>query len=61
MENFVNSKSGKSFKSIDPSNEKEFAEISLAEEFEVNKLLKQLTMLFMENGQKFYHLKELNI
>ncbi len=33
---FVNSKSNKSFKSIDPSNEKEFAEISLAEEFEVN-------------------------
>ena len=30
---FVNSKSGFSFKSIDPSNEKEFAEISLAEEF----------------------------
>ena len=34
--NFVNSKTGKSFTSIDPSNEKEFAEISLAEEFEVN-------------------------
>ena len=33
---FVNSKTGKSFTSIDPSNEKEFAEISLAEEFEVN-------------------------
>ena len=33
---FVNSKSDNSFKSIDPSNEKEFAEISLAEEFEVN-------------------------
>ena len=33
---FVNSKSGSSFKSIDPSNEKVFAEINLAEEFEVN-------------------------
>ena len=30
---FINSKSDSSFKSIDPSNEKEFAEISLAEEF----------------------------
>ena len=33
---FTESKSGKSFKSIDPSTEKDFAEISLAEEYEVN-------------------------
>ena len=33
---FVESKSGNSFRTIDPSTEKEFAEISLAEEFEVN-------------------------
>ena len=33
---FVESQSGNSFKTIDPSNEKEFAEISAAEEFEVN-------------------------
>ena len=33
---FTESKSGKSLKSIDPSTEKEFAEISLAEEYEVN-------------------------
>ena len=33
---FVESQSGNSFKTIDPSNEKEFAEISTAEEFEVN-------------------------
>ena len=33
---FVESKSGNSFTTIDPSTEKEFAEISLAEEFEVN-------------------------
>ena len=33
---FVESQSGKSFKTIDPSNEKEFAEISAAGEFEVN-------------------------
>ena len=33
---FTESKSGKSFKSIDPSTENEFAEISLAEEYEVN-------------------------
>ena len=33
---FVESKSGKSFKTIDPSNEKEFAEVSAAEEYEVN-------------------------
>ena len=33
---FTESKSGKSFKSIDPSTEKEFAEICLAEEYEVN-------------------------
>ena len=33
---FVESKSGKSFKTIDPSTEKEFAEVSAAEEYEVN-------------------------
>ena len=33
---FVESKSGKSFKTIDPSTEKEFAEVSVAEEYEVN-------------------------
>ena len=33
---FVESQSGNSFKTIDPSNEKEFAEISAAEEFDVN-------------------------
>ena len=33
---FVDSKSGKSFKTIDPSTETEFAEICAAEEFEVN-------------------------
>jgi aldehyde dehydrogenase (NAD+)/betaine-aldehyde dehydrogenase len=33
---FVDSKSGKSFKTIDPSTETEFAEICVAEEFEVN-------------------------
>ena len=33
---FVESQSGNSFKTIDPSTEKEFAEISAAEEFEVN-------------------------
>ena len=33
---FVESQSGKSFKTIDPSTEKEFAEICAAEEFEVN-------------------------
>ena len=33
---FVESQSGSSFKSVDPSTEKEFAEICAAEEFEVN-------------------------
>ncbi len=33
---FVESKSGSSFKTIDPSTEKEFAEVSAAEEYEVN-------------------------
>jgi aldehyde dehydrogenase (NAD+)/betaine-aldehyde dehydrogenase len=33
---FVESQSGNSFKTIDPSTEKEFAEICAAEEFEVN-------------------------
>ena len=33
---FIDSKSGSSFKTIDPSNEKEFAEVSAAEEYEVN-------------------------
>ena len=33
---FVESQSGSSFKSVDPSNEKEFAEICAAEDFEVN-------------------------
>ena len=33
---FIESKSGNSFKTIDPSTEKEFAEITAAEEFEVN-------------------------
>jgi aldehyde dehydrogenase (NAD+)/betaine-aldehyde dehydrogenase len=33
---FVESKSGNSFKTIDPSTEKEFAEVSAAEEYEFN-------------------------
>ena len=33
---FVESKSGNSFQTIDPSTEKEFAEICVAEEYEVN-------------------------
>ena len=33
---FVESQSGNSFKTIDPSTEKEFAEVSAAEEYEVN-------------------------
>ena len=44
---FVNSQSGSFFKSIDPSNEKEFAEISQAEEFEVN--------LAVEAAYKAFH------
>ena len=33
---FVNSKSGKTFKTIDPAKEEEYASITEAEEFEVN-------------------------
>ena len=50
---FVESKSGNSFKTIDPSNEKVFAEISLAEEFEVNSAVEAAQNAFQGEWSKF--------
>ena len=49
---FVESQSGSSFKSVDPSNEKEFAEICAAEEFEVNLAVESAHNAFNENWSK---------
>ena len=49
---FVESQSGSSFKSVDPSTEKEFAEICAAEEFEVNLAVESAHNAFNENWSK---------
>jgi len=49
---FVESQSGSSFKSVDPSNEKEFAEICAAEEFEVNLAVESAHNAFNEKWSK---------
>ena len=49
---FVESQSGNSFKSVDPSTEKEFAEICAAEEFEVNLAVESAHNAFNENWSK---------
>ena len=49
---FVESQSGNSFKSVDPSTEKEFAEICAAEEFEVNLAVESAHNAFNENWYK---------
>ena len=46
---FVESKSGNSFKTIDPSTEKEFAYVSSAEEYEVNLAVEAASSAF--NGE----------
>ena len=46
---FVESKSGNSFKTIDPSTEKEFADVSAAEEYEVNLAVEAASSAF--NGE----------
>ena len=49
---FVESQSGSSFKSVDPSTEKEFAEICAAEEFEVNLAVESAYNAFNEKWSK---------
>ena len=49
---FVESQSGSSFKSVDPSTEKEFAEICAAEEFEVNLAVESAHNAFTEKWSK---------
>ena len=49
---FVESKSGNSFQTIDPSTEKEFAEICAAEEFEVNLAVEAATNAFKGEWSK---------
>ena len=49
---FVESKSGNSFQTIDPSTEKEFAEICAAEEFEVNLAAEAATNAFKGEWSK---------
>ena len=49
---FVESQSGSSFKSVDPSTEKEFAEICAAEEFEVNLAVESAHNAFNEKWSK---------
>ena len=49
---FVESQSRSSFKSVDPSTEKEFAEICAAEEFEVNLAVESAHNAFNENWYK---------
>ena len=49
---FVESHSGSSFKSVDPSTEKEFAEICAAEEFEVNLAVESAHNAFNEKWSK---------
>ena len=49
---FVESKSGNSFQTIDPSTEKEFAEICAAEEFEVNLAVEAATNAFKGDWSK---------
>ena len=51
---FTESKSGKSFKSVDPSTEKEFAEISLAEEYEVNSAVEAAHNAFYGEWSKIF-------
>ena len=57
---FIESKSGKSFKSVDPSTEKEFAEISLAEEYEVNSAVEAAHNAFCEEWSKIFPSKRAN-
>ena len=57
---FTESKSGKSFKSIDPSTEKEFAEISLAEEYEVNAAVEAAQSAFYGEWSKILPSKRAN-
>ena len=57
---FTESKSGKSFKSIDPSSEKEFAEISLAEEYEVNSAVEAAHNAFYGEWSKILPSKRAN-
>ena len=49
---FIESQSGSSFKSVDPSTEKEFAEICAAEEFEVNLAVESAHNAFNEKWSK---------
>ena len=49
---FVESQSGSTFKSVDPSTEKEFAEICAAEEFEVNLAVESAHNAFNEKWSK---------
>ena len=49
---FVESQSGSSFKSVDPSTEKKFAEICAAEEFEVNLAVESAHNAFNEKWSK---------
>ena len=49
---FVESKSGNSFQTIDPSTEKEFAEICAAEEYEVNLAVEAATKAFKGEWSK---------
>ena len=57
---FTESKSGKSFKSVDPSTEKEFAEISLAEEYEVNSAVEAAHNAFYGEWSKIFPSKRAN-
>ena len=57
---FIESKSGKSFKSVDPSTEKEFAEISLAEEYEGNSAVEAAHNAFCEEWSKIFPSKRAN-
>ncbi len=57
---FTESKSGKSFKSVDPSTEKEFAEISLAEEYEVNSAVEAAHNAFCGEWSKIFPSKRAN-
>ena len=57
---FTESKSGKSFKSVNPSTEKEFAEIALAEEYEVNSAVEAAHNAFYGEWSKNFPSKRAN-
>ena len=57
---FLNSQSGKTFKTINPSSEIEFAEVTEAEEYEVNLAVESAAKALMVNGQNYYLMIEQN-